>query len=851
MKSYNEITFKYLKKNKKRTILTTIGIILAVSLFSGIGTFFYSLKEGLIENARKNSGNYEVLYLNVKGEKLKEISNNFEILNFGISKVSNDPSFNIEGFDEKYTVYLSYYDSEAFYNTFSGNLIEGEEPKNQDEIIIGKRAEKALDKRLGDYINLKSEGKESRYKIVGYYDDKEETPSKNYNAMIFINKSNIDKDENYSVYANLKEKKDKRGVGKKVGSSIGLNEEDIKFNDGLLRLMLQDGNELFNDSMYKIMAVVLSIIIICTVAVIYNSFNISVAERINQFGILRCLGATPSKIRRLVFKEGFIMGIIAIPIGIVSGYLGIYTTIKLMNKSESFIFNFSKVGFYPQVVVISTILSITTIILSVMGPARTASKIPPIEAVKNSAKLKKEKFKRRKPRLIKLLFGIEGEVAYKNIRRNNKRFLITVFSLTISLVMFVVFTSLARLSKDASNQFFIDIPAEATIENFEGLSKDIIKDIEGRDEIKEILYPTIKKGNLYIEDSYLRDDYYKNTGTVKPTAYSANDKDYIPIQGVSYCSYDKISLEEIKKHIIEGKIDEDNLNDGGVILIDRNIVIKQGNKGGQRIIEDMTNYKVGDKIKIPKVKHPFIGEENGEDIEIDFEKESEESVEKDDFIEATIVAIADADPFNEKLYYHSVNLIFSEDYFKKSFGDYKVKNIGLRFKDKASRDNVYEYLESLSEEYGANYTDVYSLKEQMEGTSKQIYVFIYGFIIIVTIIALVNIINTITTGLLLRKNEFATLSAIGMTKSQLEKMVALEGILYGVITSIIGTVISYGLYKLLLKSASDFVEINTKVPIDIFAYGAVAIIMITLIASMIPLRKLKNMNIVENIRAQE
>ncbi len=848
MKSYNEITLKYLKKNKKRTILTIIGIILAVSLFSGIGTFFYSLKDGLIENQKKKSGNYEVSYLNVKGEKLKELSNNFEILNFGISKDSVAP-FNIEGFDEKYTVYLSYYDSEAFYNTFSGKLIEGEDPKNQDEIILGKRAEKALDKRLGDYISLKSDGKESRYKIVGYYDDKEEPPAKNYNAMTFINKSNIDKDENYRVYANLKEKKDKRGVGKKVGSSIGLNEEDIKFNDGLLRLMLQDGNELFNDSMYKIMAVVLSIIIICTVAVIYNSFNISVAERINQFGILRCLGATPSKIRRLVFKEGFIMCIIAIPIGIIAGYLGIYTTIKLMNKSEFFIFNFSKIGFYPQVVVISTILSIITVILSVMGPARTASKIPPIEAIKNSAKLKKEKFKRRKPRLIKLLFGIEGDVAYKNIRRNNKRFLITVFSLTISLVMFVVFTSLARLSKDAGNQLFIDIPFEAFIQSNEALSEDMIKDIQGKDEIKEILYPTIKKGLLYIEASYLREDYYKNTGIAKPTSYSANDKDYMPIENVAYSSYDNLSLEEIKKHIIEGKIDENDLNNGGVILIDRNIVIKQGNKGGQRIIEDMTNYKVGDKIKIPKTKHPFHEEENGEDIKIDFEKESEESVEKDDFIEATIVAIADTDPFNKNN--NSVSLIFSKDYFKKSFGDYKVKGIALRFKDKASRDNIYEYLENLSEEYGARYTDTYSLKEQTEGASKQIYVFIYGFIIIVTIIALVNIINTITTGLLLRKSEFATLSAIGMTKSQLEKMVALEGILYGIITSIIGTTISYGLYKLLLKSASDFVEINTKVPIDIFAYGAVAIIIITLIASMIPLRKLKNMNIVENIRAKE
>ncbi|WP_032120549.1 ABC transporter permease [Clostridium amazonitimonense] len=850
MKSYNEITLRYLKGNKKRTILTIIGIILAVSLFSGIGTFFYSLNDGLIEEERKNTGNFEVIYSKVKGEKLKTLSSNFEILDFGISKDSTD-IFNIKGFDEEYKIYLFYYNSKAFYDTFNGKLVDGEEPKNQDEIIIGKKSSKRLDKNLGDYINLKLENRESRYKIVGYYDDNEDAPTKNYIAITFINESYIDKDENYSVYANLKEKKDKRGVGKKVGNSIGLSEEDIRFNDGLLRLMLQDKNQLFNDSMYKMLAVILSIIVICTVAVIYNSFNISVAERINQFGILRCIGATPSKIRRLVFKEGFIMCIIAIPIGIIAGYLGIYTTIKLMNKSEFFIFNFSKVGFYPQVLVISIVLSVLTVILSVMGPAITASKIAPIEAVRNSAKLKKEKFKRRNPRFTRLLFGIEGAVAYKNIRRNNKRFLITVFSLTVSLVMFVVFTSLARLSKDVGNQFFIDMPVEATIESYEALNKDMIKDIEEKDEIKEIVSPITKKGDLYVEDSYLREEYYKNTGVPKPETYNIGGKNYAALKEVSYGSYDSISLEEIKKHIIEGKIDEKDLNNEGVVLIDRNIVVNQNKETGQKVIENITKYKVGDKIRIPKVEHTFQGEENSEGDSIDFEKENREAIEKNNFIEATIVAIADRDPFNKKLSHNSINLIFSRDYFKKSFGDYPIKNLGLRFKDRVARDNVYEYLENLSEEYGVEYVDVYSLKEKTEGASKQIYVFIYGFIIIVTTIALVNIINTITTGLLLRKNEFATLSAIGMTKSQLEKMLALEGILYGIITSIFGTVISYGLYKLLLKSSSAFVEINTKLPIDIFLIGAIAIILITLIASMIPLRKLKNMNIVENIRAQE
>ncbi len=155
--------------------------------------------------------------------------------------------------------------------------------------------------------------------------------------------------------------------------------------------MAEGNNTLLNEGTKGIFVFIVTLIIVCTVAVIYNAFNISVAERINQFGILRSIGATPAKIRKLVFKEAFIMSIIAIPIGIISGYLGIYTTIKLMSNSKQFIFEGLKIGFYKEVIIICIVLTAITIILSVLGPAIKASRVAPIDAIRNSSNLKKRK----------------------------------------------------------------------------------------------------------------------------------------------------------------------------------------------------------------------------------------------------------------------------------------------------------------------------------------------------------------------------------------------------------------------------------------------------------------------------
>lgn len=865
VRTYSEITGRYLKQNKKRTILTIVGIILAVSLFSGISTFFFSLRDGLIAHERKSSGNYEVMYRKVPGDKIDRIAKNFEVLNSGVSVEDESNVMKVKGQD-KFKIGIDILDSSLLDNVIHFNLTEGKKPSAKGEILLEKKAKAKLKKNIGDYIELESLNKdekqkdiEGKYKIVGFYDSKiylggTEVP---IGAYTFLSLDSIKKDKNYSVYVNLKEKKNKREIGKKLGEAIGLSsktnenpkEDEISFNDSVLRLMAEGNNTLLNAGMKNVLLFVAILIIICTVAVIYNAFNISVAERINQFGILRSIGATPNKIRKLVFKEAFIMGAIAIPLGILSGYLGIYTTIKILSSSKFFIFEGMKVGFYPEIILISLVLTSITIVLSVLGPSRTAARVSPIEAIRNSSSLKKEKIKKRRTGLIKLMFGVEGAVAYKNIRRNNKRFLITIFSLMISLIMFVVFTSIGKVGNDASEELMFSYPFDASL-NSPGrdpkfnIDKKIIEEIKGKEGIEKIYMPRIVEGKFHFDSKYLNGEYYEKSGRQKPGIEKIKGKEYSLIENAFYASYDKNSFELAKVELGEGKIDIDELNKGGVLLINRNQV---SNSKGQKVISNITKYKVGDKIRIPNTKEIFY-----EDIgNYGREKDAKTAIEKEEFTEVTVVGVLNKDPFNGSLQNSNIGLVFSEEYFKKEFGELSVNNLAIKFKDEKARESLQSYLEEKAAEVDASYMDIHNMKKEMDNIRVQVAVFIYGFITLITIIGVVNIINTITIGLLLRKSEFATLTAIGMTKGQLGKMVVLEGTLHGIITGILGSGVSFFLYKALLKTSSGYLQYEPKFPIEVFAIGFIGAIVLTLVASLIPLRKLKNMSIVENIRAKE
>ena len=137
--------------------------------------------------------------------------------------------------------------------------------------------------------------------------------------------------------------------------------------------------------MTSIIALVTTLVIVCTIATVYNSFSISISERKKQFGILNSIGATKSQVMKLVFIEGILVSIVAIPIGLISGTIAIDLVFKVIQAffKTSFIADMNlRVVYNPAIMILSTVIVLITILISALLPAISAAKTSPLEAIK-------------------------------------------------------------------------------------------------------------------------------------------------------------------------------------------------------------------------------------------------------------------------------------------------------------------------------------------------------------------------------------------------------------------------------------------------------------------------------------
>lgn len=804
MKSYSDISKRYMKENKKRTVLTIVGIALATTLLFAIGTFLLSFRDSMISKERKNR-NYEFKLNDIPGEKVDKIVKNIEIKNSALV------DSNIEYTMNDYNILINKYNDEYYKLIYKGELVEGKIPSSDNEIVIDTITKKKLNVKLGDSLIVKDkENNEVNLKIVGIR--KVDMYSSGNELDVDGYFSKIEKSKKYMIYINLKSEKKKQEIISEVIKKADIKlEEGMKEDHGLLLYLTGNGGSDAIDSSIKGLSIfIISIIIICTITVIYNSFNMSVIERIRYYGILKAIGATNRQIKRILYKEGFLMSIIAFPIGCIVGFISLKLGIKIF-IGDKFMFTDFKVNFYPIIILITAILVIITVFLSLLAPTRKIKKISAVDAMKNRGEIKVGKIKRRKTRVIEKIFGIEGSMAYKNIRRTPMRFIITLLALTISIVLFNVFYSFMDFAKQAVKGEFMNIAFDAQLEkkNRDGFTNEEIDTIKNNVKCNTMYSLYSKEIVTKINKDNLTDYYYKNT------VFEDNKL----VANIYGCS-GEVELNLTKEYVVEGSIDYDKLKNGGVILVDGNAT---RDKNDNRKIERLTNYKVGDEIKLA-------------------------SEDNKTTIKGTVIAILNKDPFYGS-YMRSMSIYGLKDVL---FSDTEEKTnynwLGFKYDNDKDRQETIEYFD-VEDSY--SYIDLGSQVEQINSVYSQIEFFVYCFIIVITIISVVNIFNTISTNLLLRKKEFATLKAMGMTEKQLKKTVILEGTLYGIISAIIGGIVSAVLSNIMLKTGGAIGDIDYVFPYLAFSASILVAILVTYIATLIPLRRLRKLTIVEGISDDE
>ena len=854
MKSYSEISTRYMKQNKKRTTLTIVGIALATILIFAVGTFLLSFRDSMISYERSTQGDYEFKLNNINSDKVEKIINHAEVKD---STVSEEPTlYTIKGLDKE--VYLEKGNKEYFDKLFTEEILEGRNPSKEGEVVINSSDKNILKATLNDEMILLDEnGEEYKVKVVGISESKVYSSNGPLNFTTYFTGNKLDASKRYYVSLNLNSAKNKQDIVKKIikDSGIELVDGTKSDNSQLLYLTGNGGNGGVSSAIQNMAIFVVAIIMLCTITVIYNSFNISVIERIRYFGILKAIGATPNQIKRIIYKEGFLMGLIALPIGCVVGFLSLKFGIKIfIGDTLMFVEDF-KVGFYPIIILVTAVLVAITILLSVMGPARKAKKVSAVDAMRNKNEIKIGKIKRRKGRIVGRIFGLEGSIAYKNIRRTPFRFIVTVLALTISIVMFNVFYGFVDFAKQAVLQQFMYSPFDSYASKInvdEKFTESELDELINKEFIREIYKYRNESLRLLIPNSDLNNDYSKTSGRFGGTKYE--DSGFQDLGSVdTYIGGDK-ELEIADRNIVEGFFDIEAMKKGGVILIDGTMTTNSDKK---KEIVRATNYKVGDRIKIPKVKDYSTSHSEGSEEELNQLMKAQESSLRDaisngEFYELGIVAIANKEPFMGMYVNSGIKLMLHEDYYNNIFVGNGYNELCFNFNgDNEARQEAIKYFDDIRAEGGYNYEDIGDQLKEVEGLYKQIEFFVYCFISIVTIISIVNIFNTISTNLLLRRKEFSTMKAIGMTEKQLKKSVMLEGTLYGVLAALIGGVASAILLALLINVGGGLADVEYNFDFIAFIASIVCAIGITYISTLIPLKNLKKLSIVEGISDEE
>lgn len=839
MKSYSDITLKYLKKNKRRTLLTIIGIILSLSLISGVGFLGLSFNEYMYDRAISNNGDYEFGIFNVNKDIVNILRNDVDLEKIGASTNAVQGYLTLEGKGEN-SIYVTEQDKTYSTEITSTELTEGEYPKSNKELILNSKAKDALEINIGDNVKLKEvqfdeNGNKvltdnyKEYKIVGFIKEQYET-----NDLIFSGETlldNLEDNKDYNIFFTVTNSKNKVDLVNEKFDNLHLDREInyISVNNELLALRGESSYKGINTTIEQMIILVLGIIILSTIFLIYNAINISVTERMTQFGILRSIGATPRQVINIVIKEGLVMCLLSIPFGIIFGFLGVWITVKLLGAQISNMFGGGQliVRFHLSIILFTLILGVITIFIATWGPAKKAGKVSPISVIKGNGEDEKIKFYNGK--IIRKIFGIEGWIAYKNIRKNSKRFTVTILSLSISLIMFITFTTLNMKRIDELDYLKKNTLMQGKLYAYENINKDIIeeevKSIDGIGEVYTISRKYIPY--LYLDGDVITDEY-------KSDRYNGLDN-YLDNDLIEYAEFEGYSNEALNKLGIEK-----GLKNNEVVIVNS---FASYNSEGQLENINFTNIKEGDTIKVAKSSIDGYDKEDFNEI-LDRDKKD------NNFVEFKVKKIINKSPFDFD-YNATFKIIMSYDEFTKLYDENYYTTIGFRYeniKDAKYVKKTSKNVQSIAEKNEFTFTDINLDNKSEEEMWSVVNVFVYGFIVMVTLIGIVNVVNTISLNILLKKKEFGTLGTIGMSNNQLSKMILLEGILHGIFSSIVAGILSIPLVLLIVKMMSYGFTMSNKIYWQPFVIGFAINLIVVLIASLIPLNKLKKMSLVETIR---
>lgn len=855
MNILNELTIKNLKQNKKRTMVTIFGIMLSVALVTAITTFLSSMQGSLIEYAKRNSGDYHLYVTDVpveeqkyffKNEKIGKIMKTQTLGEITMEEVKLD-----EYEDSVPQMRLKAFGEDAL--THTGKFIyEGRLPKNEKEVVFPMNLVwiESLQYVVGDEITFRVNGVEQTYTICGMcsYPSFEFYTEEGNMGYTFLTKLSHDVEgETSDLFITMKDPKDAYRFYEELTKKRGYAENQIEVNHNLLRFEGVTRSEATMQILYRLAFLVILIIIFTSVFVIKNSFDISITERIRQYGMLASIGATSKQIRKNVLFEGFALGIIAVPLGVLCGIFAIWVTLRgvmwiLEDAGLAAEFYNLQLHISGGAVVAAVVVAVVTIFISALIPARKAAKVAPIDAIREAKDVKISGKKLRTPKLLQKLFGIEGELADKNLKRSRKKYRTTVFSIFLSVVLFVSISSMMKYAFELQDLQVRkqDFNLYAWIQNVR--SKELTseawtgKDYDRQLEIEKEAYQKVKK----LEGIKRATIVKYMVANVDAAAFSERALELQQQMTEGCTREDMQEMVNVKVYSVEDREYRDYLKDLGLDYEEAE---------GKAILLDQALYEVSVDGKPIREKYRYLDVEEGDTLSI--QELTGEDWKQNEKIPLEIVKVTEEAPFGLQsgIGFGMIRVIVSEKMMEQF--DHWYDGIRIDAEDTRKLAEEIEQIEQV--DGGTVEWDVNDLDAEARESKSLILVvsiFVYGFIAVISVIGITNVFNTITTNMTLRSREFAILKSVGMTEKEFRKMIRYESLLYGVKALALGlpagVLLSYLFHYLFV----GILIVEYKLPWREMGIAVVFVFLIISLTMHYAVKKSQKQNIIETIRSE-
>lgn len=849
MNIFSKLTLKTLKENRTRTLVTIVGIIISAAMFTAITTLIVSLQTYLYNSYGATEGFFHGKIVDTTQEEVEKYAEYEHLENYFTSKSIGYAEF--EGIENEAKPYLFLMEpDEEFLKKMPVNVISGHLPKNDSEILIpdhlssnggvrleiGQQITLQVGKRVSEgyylwqddsFIRHENEAPEyieknftKTYTVCGFY-ERASKSSCSYEPYSAPGYTAIVKNQNVQnapmdFYYTMDSANNAIDFYNQMVGKVKIYE-----NTDLLMAQGAYNNDNFNLVLYSLAAILIAIIIFASVALIYNAFAISVSSRTKQFGLLSSIGATKRQMKSMVFREAVFLSLIGIPIGILCGLGGIGVTLYFIGDK----FGFMDVGaesvkmvmdFSPLSVIAAAIIAFITVLISAYIPSKRCASVTAIEAIRQNKDIKTGKHREIKTsKFLSKIFGFNGLLAQKYMKRDKKKYRTITASLAMSVILII-----------SSGAFSVNLITSATDALLYGNSDLMI-------------YPTSEENR----------DAEKKFEVSENIAKSAFDAGYADKYLTRMSVY--LGVEEHNGEF-ENPEDQSKISPSVVFISDEEFD-RYARKAGANP-EELKNpenpkgilysyvYKAKDE-KTNKYKSYPLFSKNPDTITF-----GENDAEKKTF---SVGAVAKA-PLD--IYYYHTECIW-DIYYPISL--LKTMNLGVEegygvtvmfTSDNASGLENYILRNGRQDDFEFSINNVYETNKNERDMVTVIMVFAYGFITLIALIAVANIFNTVSTGIILRRKEFAMLKSVGMTDKGVLNILSLESLMSGIKSLVIGLPISAVVCVLIHVAISRGFETAFIVPWASIIGAVAGVFAVTFISMLYAANRLKKENILDSIR---